>query len=274
VCKVPVCGNGVKEGTEQCDLGASNTGAYGGCNSNCTLAPRCGDGIVNGPEACDTGAGNTGAYGGCNANCTLGPRCGDGIVNGPEACDTGVNNGTNVNQCNPACSGLVQVKRVLFHPQLFSPNFGGVAAADSLCRSGVGAGFKAFLVDGVTRIASVSSFKGDGQIDWVFKAYMQYINVNGSVIATTDKAALIGVSNGVNVALLNPIDPTNDRQHAAWFGGNRDYTSGQDCLHFTSNSANDHDGGLDSADTAPGVFPTNGGLFNCSLTEHIVCVEQ
>jgi cysteine-rich repeat protein len=87
----PVCGNGAKEAPEQCDLGAANnTGTYGGCNANCTLAPYCGDGIVTSPEACDKGAsGNTGAYGGCNANCTLAPYCGDGIVTSPEACDKG-----------------------------------------------------------------------------------------------------------------------------------------------------------------------------------------
>jgi cysteine-rich repeat protein len=49
----------------------------------------CGDGIVTAPEKCDKGAAmNTGEYGGCNANCTLAPYCGDKIVQKPqEECD-------------------------------------------------------------------------------------------------------------------------------------------------------------------------------------------
>ena len=93
-CKLPgYCGDGVVQSQlgEQCDYGtAQNTGAYGGCNSNCTLAPDCGDGVTNGPEQCDLGTAlNTGAYGGCTSTCQLGPHCGDGIVNGTEQCDDG-----------------------------------------------------------------------------------------------------------------------------------------------------------------------------------------
>ena len=48
---VGMCGDGVVTGTEKCDKGAAmNTGDYGGCNADCTLAPYCGDGTSNGPE--------------------------------------------------------------------------------------------------------------------------------------------------------------------------------------------------------------------------------
>ena len=64
VCK-SVCGDGIVTPDEACDLGAANnTGAYGGCNPDCTLAPYCGDDIVQTAdgEQCDDGV-NLATYG-------------------------------------------------------------------------------------------------------------------------------------------------------------------------------------------------------------------
>ncbi len=140
----PVCGDMIVTSGEACDLGkANNTGAYGGCNADCTLAPGCGDAKVNGGEQCDDGvnmsqyggttkqcaagcvwapycgdakidgghgetcddgtANNTGAYGKCGTNCQLGPRCGDNVVNGPEGCDDGIHNGDSSSKCGADC---------------------------------------------------------------------------------------------------------------------------------------------------------------------------
>jgi len=87
----PHCGDGVVNGTEECDDGTRNAAsidlsvAYGKCMSNCQRGGFCGDGVVQTEhgEECDDGI-LDGSYGGCTPQCKLGPYCGDGIVNGPE----------------------------------------------------------------------------------------------------------------------------------------------------------------------------------------------
>ncbi len=90
-CTKSRCGDGIVDefNGEVCDDG-KNDGSYGGCGLNCTYrAPYCGDGVVQSAyEQCDNGtANNTGAYNGCNPDCTRAAYCGDGIVNGNEQCD-------------------------------------------------------------------------------------------------------------------------------------------------------------------------------------------
>ncbi len=103
-----LCGDGVVEAGEQCDLGpGKNTGAYGGCEADCTLAPFCGDGVKSNGEQCDDGK-NDGSYGTCNPNCTLAGYCGDGTLQDPpETCDLGKNDSATaygVGKCTNACT--------------------------------------------------------------------------------------------------------------------------------------------------------------------------
>ena len=85
------CGNGIKEGAEQCD-GTAGVGEHQTCTASCQLeaVPYCGDGIVNQTsEQCDGTAG-VGEHQTCTASCQLEavPYCGDGIVNQTsEQCD-------------------------------------------------------------------------------------------------------------------------------------------------------------------------------------------
>ena len=114
VC-VPVCGDGVVSGGEECDDGVAmnNDTAYGGCTTKCKFGPFCGDGVTNGPEICDQGKNNTATYGttGCTSACTAPHTCGDAIVDttGGEQCDQGSGvNGTPDSFCSATCIILVQ----------------------------------------------------------------------------------------------------------------------------------------------------------------------
>jgi cysteine-rich repeat protein len=94
-----VCGNGVVEGTEQCDDG--NTSGGDGCSADCDFE-ICGDGILNQGEQCDDHNNVDGD--GCSANCILegaGPNCGNGVLDEGEECDDG--NNTSGDGCSSAC---------------------------------------------------------------------------------------------------------------------------------------------------------------------------
>ncbi|MFH1193715.1 MAG: DUF4215 domain-containing protein [bacterium] len=117
------CGNGVKEGTEQCDTGGGS-GTGGSCVMDLAKTPTpyacrtatCGDGYLEtGKEACDQGGKNgqkcttqpglTCDY--CSTACTVVtitmPVCGNNIQEEGEACDKGTANGKIGSGCTIDC---------------------------------------------------------------------------------------------------------------------------------------------------------------------------
>ena len=69
----PCCGNGVKEGAEQCDKGALNSSTQpDACRPTCKLA-GCGDTVLDTGEACDDG--NKANGDGCFSYCQKEPPC-------------------------------------------------------------------------------------------------------------------------------------------------------------------------------------------------------
>jgi fibro-slime domain-containing protein len=112
----PSCGDGVVNGTEECDLGPDNSdSAYGGCTKQCTWGPRCGDGKPDVTdtvtEDCDDGE-NTSTYGstnGCGPGCRKPHYCGDGIIDTAfgEGCDDGAGNGAPGSWCRTDCILIV-----------------------------------------------------------------------------------------------------------------------------------------------------------------------
>lgn len=121
LCIVGTCGDGVINGTEECDgtdLGSATCLDYGApqpgglvCGSDCKLDPSgctayCGNGHIDGNEQCDgsnfdnKSCEDYGYYSGtlsCTATCTVDLGgcmgiCGDGMIEGFEECD-----GSNLN---------------------------------------------------------------------------------------------------------------------------------------------------------------------------------
>jgi len=110
-CAASVCGNGVTEPGEQCDLGLSNGACPAVCSATCELNncvdPECGDAIIQPGEECDlnnwgpiVGCTDFDTYTGgplsCGSDCyfntslcigTPGGYCGDAIIQRGETCD-------------------------------------------------------------------------------------------------------------------------------------------------------------------------------------------
>jgi cysteine-rich repeat protein len=72
VSTVALCGNGVKEGSEQCDGTAL-------CGPDCMVIPGCGNGVIEAGEQCDDG--NTVSNDGCSATCQYDCPVGQTLVN-------------------------------------------------------------------------------------------------------------------------------------------------------------------------------------------------
>ena len=108
-----VCGNGIRQGNEECDEGicpdspldaiCNDDARADRCRSNCAL-PRCGDAVTDSGEQCDTGDDRSDILPDlCRLNCEL-PRCGDDVVDLGEQCDDGIlNHDLLPNRCRSTC---------------------------------------------------------------------------------------------------------------------------------------------------------------------------
>lgn len=133
-----VCGNGVLEPGEECDVGEDNSN-LGACTLGCKHAV-CGDGTLwEGVEECDSGPGNAKEYGGCTPDCTLAARCGDGNLDlGFEECDLGDLNGSGTGvdgeaACTAGCRWLGRI--VFVSSDAYSGALGGISGGDLKCRT-------------------------------------------------------------------------------------------------------------------------------------------
>jgi cysteine-rich repeat protein len=83
----PLCGDGRREGAEECDNGSQNSDSRpDACRTNCMKA-RCGDNTKDSREQCDEGSNNNDKIpDACRTNCKN-AYCGDGVLDTNEECD-------------------------------------------------------------------------------------------------------------------------------------------------------------------------------------------
>ena len=122
------CGNGVVEGSEECDHGSQNGQPGDDCASDCTLldfgqggsgagsgagggnsgsggsGSLCGNGVVEEGEDCDDGVNDGPPPAVCSYGCTWNTAsCGNGVLEPGEACDDGIANGPPPATCDTGC---------------------------------------------------------------------------------------------------------------------------------------------------------------------------
>ncbi|TGM74037.1 DUF1554 domain-containing protein [Leptospira mtsangambouensis] len=169
--------------------------------------------------------------------------------------------------CQASCINCI----IFITQNAYPANVGKASNFDSSCHSDPnypGSGnYKAMVVDGLSRRASITQNVGDGQIDWVFKANQAYIRPNGINIETSN-------ANGLFTTSLSTPITTVSSDH--WTGLNFDWTSYLDgaCLKWTTNASYEL-GVAGDAYTQDILTLTAGkGLQNCSVNRELVCVEQ
>jgi hypothetical protein len=101
-----LCGDGQREGAEECDDGSGNSDlGKDACRTDCTRA-SCGDGVVDSGEQCDAGYDNSDRIpNACRRSCKR-ASCGDGVLDEGEECDDGSDDCNQCRRCVVPRDGL------------------------------------------------------------------------------------------------------------------------------------------------------------------------
>lgn len=300
-----ICGNGVVEGVEQCDLGEENADE-GLCTTACEDA-RCGDGVLQpeageacdfgdelnddsaaclsnckkatcgdgkkwlGVEECDDGPMNqANLYDGCTPmTCTKGPHCGDKILQKPwEECDLGEDNGKQDGPCSAMCTLAGKLVFITSKTYTGAIGLGGTAAADDACNT---VAMEAGLANAGNFRAWISDADSSPST-WNPHPEGPFILLGPKVIATSWDELLDGSLNA-KANVLETGASVGDQTPVAWTGtGASGQPLAENCAGWTSASPNHlgRQGSLDATDAAW----TNFGAIQCWRSGRLICIEQ
>ncbi|HAK60825.1 MAG TPA: hypothetical protein DCO77_10650 [Nitrospiraceae bacterium] len=123
--------------------------------------------------------------------------------------------------------------------------------------------YKAMVVDGVNRIASVTADAGDGQVDWVLKPDTSYFRLDGvTLIGTTNAQGLL------NFPLTNSVSTGG----TFWSGLSDDWTTNANtCTGWMDGTAGVQ--GATGSGSATTISFLQGGIQNCDVLTTLLCVE-
>ncbi len=255
----PLCGNYVVDPGESCDSGAlqNSDTAPDACRLDCT-EPFCGDGTVDTDEECDdAGANSDTTPDACRENCVA-AACGDAIQDSGEQCDDA--NAIPADGCT-ACDAdnlRIHVTSGTWRGNLstFGAGTNGVDGADNLCRAEFGSEFRALIMDGTTRTATV---------DWVLQPTTTYQSAALEVIGTTNASAVFTFE--LEAAMGTGGD--------AWTGMSAFWTPSSDCNDWQNqNSGAFGATGNRGRTNQIGTSAIAAGGVGCGTANRLICVEQ
>lgn len=159
--------------------------------------------------------------------------------------------------------------RVFVTAATSSGNLGGVFGADEKCRvdtqnPDLNVNFKAMVVDGSQRIASLTSDTGDGQVDWVLSPLETYVrSEDGATIGTAG-------SNGLLTFPVSAAVATTGAQ--VWTGLTGTWTTGTHCFNWTEGFSGIGEKGLRTATNSSLIQDSTADI--CTSPYSVYCVEQ
>lgn len=148
----------------------------------------------------------------------------------------------------------------------------GISGADARCNAdgnkpASSGTYKAMIVDGTSRRASVTAAAGDGQIDWVLYADKQYKRPDGTAITSSSSTRLL------IFPLTSGISSFDIPTTVVWTGLASDWTTGANiCLTWTDVSVGQFGATATEFDVTTTAIQS--GTFNCSTPQALYCVQQ
>ncbi|MCT8335332.1 DUF1554 domain-containing protein [Leptospira sp. 85282-16] len=182
----------------------------------------------------------------------------------------GIVKNSDVNSVSVSCAPTCNPCYLFLSGSGYPPNPGSAKNFDTFCSSdgnypGTGT-YKAMVVDGVTRRASISANIGDGQIDWVFAPNRTYRQTEG-VIGTTNSAGLF-------ISALSLRFSVNSKY---WTGLYSDWTTNTSntCDLWRSNSGSFTGIMGQGNSTAIASITAGWPADSCNVSnQQLICVEQ